>query len=243
MEYEYFSQSGEDVIIAQAMPHEHGFFVDIGASDGIRFSNTYHFEKHKGWNGLCVEAFPDYIPELKKNRKCSVFHAAVGSVEGPVTLYSNRRGSLSTLDKHKHVEYAISFGSSFEGTKEITVGGWHLDVLLRSFNCPRIFDLLSIDVEGTDHHVIERLLPYRPKVVIIEVDVGNQDQIMDILAGYKYHYVRDINGNRIFTSTETMKDSVLQASRSGHVVTTTPHPFLDEGDVDAQLIRKTIEEW
>lgn len=33
--------------------------MDIGAHDGIRFSNSYAFSV-LGWKGICVEAHPDY---------------------------------------------------------------------------------------------------------------------------------------------------------------------------------------
>lgn len=35
-----------------------GFFLDIGAHDGIELSNTYVLEKKYNWSGICVEANP-----------------------------------------------------------------------------------------------------------------------------------------------------------------------------------------
>jgi hypothetical protein len=46
-----------------------GFYLDIGANDGISGSNTYIFEQI-GWNGICIEPQPDVYKILKKYRNC-----------------------------------------------------------------------------------------------------------------------------------------------------------------------------
>jgi len=53
-----------------------------------------------GWSGICIEAHPDYISLLRRNRPNSVIvHAAVGDEDKEtVSFYANSRGSFSTLD-------------------------------------------------------------------------------------------------------------------------------------------------
>jgi len=48
-----------------------GYFVDIGAHDGITNSNSYIFEKYFGWSGICVEPNPNLrsYQTLINNRK------------------------------------------------------------------------------------------------------------------------------------------------------------------------------
>lgn len=43
-----------------------------------------------------------------------------------------------------------------------------LDSILLQTRMPHDFDLLSIDIDGNDYHVWERVVTYRPKVVVIE---------------------------------------------------------------------------
>lgn len=43
-----------------------------------------------------------------------------------------------------------------------------LDAILASTSLPVDFDLLSIDVDGNDYHIMESLETYRPKVIVIE---------------------------------------------------------------------------
>ena len=32
-----------------------GFFVELGASDGVFMSNSLFFERELGWKGICIE--------------------------------------------------------------------------------------------------------------------------------------------------------------------------------------------
>ena len=45
-----------------------GTFVEMGALEGFRFSNTYSFEKVLGWNGVLIEANPESCRALAVNR-------------------------------------------------------------------------------------------------------------------------------------------------------------------------------
>ena len=51
-----------------------GFYVDIGANDGVKISNSWALDKLFGWRGLCSDPFPHGMEE----RSCDVarwFHA------------------------------------------------------------------------------------------------------------------------------------------------------------------------
>ena len=52
---ESFSQHRQDLFVQYYYrKSESGlFFVDIGANDGITFSNTYALEKNAKWGGVC----------------------------------------------------------------------------------------------------------------------------------------------------------------------------------------------
>ena len=46
--------------------YENGFFVDIGANDGVNQSTTWYYEKTLNWNGILIEPLPHIFKELKK---------------------------------------------------------------------------------------------------------------------------------------------------------------------------------
>ena len=66
-----------DQQLLQYLDYSGGFFVELGANDGIRQSNTLFLEKKKHWKGLLIEPFPERAKECEKNRPNSfVFCAA-----------------------------------------------------------------------------------------------------------------------------------------------------------------------
>ena len=63
------SQLGQDLQVLKYYSNKrNGFFVEIGASDGIHFSNTYLLESKYNWKGICVEPLPDKFLNLCSNR-------------------------------------------------------------------------------------------------------------------------------------------------------------------------------
>ena len=52
-----------------------GYFIEIGACDGIECSSCYYFEKNLDWKGLAVEPARIYANNIKKNRANPIFTA------------------------------------------------------------------------------------------------------------------------------------------------------------------------
>ncbi|WP_366915497.1 FkbM family methyltransferase [uncultured Gelidibacter sp.] len=61
-----------------------GFFIDIGAHDGISLSNSFLFEKHRAWKGICIERNPKVFSKLEKNRSSTSLNICVGEVNEPI---------------------------------------------------------------------------------------------------------------------------------------------------------------
>lgn len=66
----YYSQYQQDRILNEFIFRNAraGAFLDIGAYDGVLFSNTCFFERDLGWRGICVEPTPHIFAQLRKNR-------------------------------------------------------------------------------------------------------------------------------------------------------------------------------
>lgn len=65
-----YSQYGEDGILEEVFRRcgiEKGFFVEFGAWDGIKYSNTYSLLAGHDWKGVYIEADSERFEELKQN--------------------------------------------------------------------------------------------------------------------------------------------------------------------------------
>ena len=47
---------------------KNGFFVDVGAHDGISINNTLYFERNNGWKGINIEPIKKVFDNLVINR-------------------------------------------------------------------------------------------------------------------------------------------------------------------------------
>ena len=64
----YYSQSGEDKIMYEKFLNkiQNGVFLEMGACDGVLYSNTLFLEKTCGWTGILIEPHPNQFEKLKK---------------------------------------------------------------------------------------------------------------------------------------------------------------------------------
>lgn len=73
----FYSQAGQDKWVLEKIGSR-GFFVDVGAYDGIESSNTYALEL-AGWKGICIEPNPEAFAKLENNRHSINVMAAAGA--------------------------------------------------------------------------------------------------------------------------------------------------------------------
>jgi FkbM family methyltransferase len=235
----YYSQHGEDYIVDKIFRNiKGGFFVEIGCIDGRRFSNTLVLEK-RGWKGICIEAHPDYIGLLKRNRPNSiVIHAAVGEADqDEVNFYANSRGSLSTLDKRKEIEFKDRYEQYFTGFEVKKVKKRRLDTILSEFDVKEIH-VMSLDIEGYESQALKglNLDKYRPNLFVIEADSNEDEKRVDqILIASGYYKGFKIACNLFYFSKERLyqkiKGKIFLATLSH-----TEHPLDHDGDQTKKVV-------
>lgn len=144
----FYSQAGQDRWVAETVFNYKtgGFFVDIGAFDGIRLSNTYRLERSLSWKGLCIEADSGTFALLKRNRRCLCVNACVGA-EGQHVEFSTGRGPYSGRKD-------MSSGNEQSSQGTTTLRAMPLAQLLQQAGTPPTIDYLSIDVEGMEEEVM-----------------------------------------------------------------------------------------
>jgi FkbM family methyltransferase len=187
----YYSQIQQDKwIIEEIFPGvTNGFFVDVGAADGVRFSNTLALEE-LGWAGLCIEPHPELFPKLENNRPNShCVNRCVGNVTGFVDfcvadLDPLLSGRVDTLGNY--------MGQKVTG-KIIRIESQTLTSILEAFKVPRMpqqMHYMSLDVEGAEMEVLRGLdfSKYAFKAITVEHNFHPvlRPQIRHILEQHEY---------------------------------------------------------
>ena len=183
----YYSQCGQDKLIVETLfPNKNNrTFVDIGANDGITFSNTYLLEK-MGWTGITVEPIPLVYEQLAKNRTCITVSGCVSNTSGKKVfrLASMLSGILDEYDP-KHLKRIESECGECE---DILVDSYNINELLKKYNITHI-DYLTIDVEGAETTILNSLDFDQIHVSVIGVENNyNNDNIPTLLTGKGFSF-------------------------------------------------------
>ncbi len=135
---------------------KNGYFVDVGAHDGITFNNTYRFEKYYGWSGINIEPIPNVFKTLVQNRpKSHNLNVAISDneliakfIESEADMESGLVESMDPVQLEKIYQRANS--------KKFSVKTQLLKNILNEYGIQNI-NLLSIDVEGAEVGVIKSI--------------------------------------------------------------------------------------
>ena len=147
------SQLGQDLFVIYFLGgKKNGFFIEIGACDGVQLSNSLKLEKI-GWNGIISEPSPYWINKIK-NRKCIVSTKAVfnesnkkldfGSIENFPDL-SGIKSSFNMDDNNK-----LRKDSKLHKVETITLN----DLIEKKAQGNKI-NYISIDTEGSEYEIIK----------------------------------------------------------------------------------------
>lgn len=152
-----------DMKMETYLDFNNGYFVELGANDGVNQSNTLYFEKFRGWHGVLIEPYLPNFNRLIRNRSSANFYrnaACVGPsyTDEKVTLaYSNLMTStLGISEIPNPVDHAVS-GERFWGGKTFVFETYALTLnsILIEAKSPKTIDLLSIDVEGVELEILK----------------------------------------------------------------------------------------
>lgn len=201
----YFSQYLQDQFVDEVVLNKkrNGFFLDIGAHDGISYSNSYYFEKYRAFNGICVEPNPTVFAKLKANRNTTCMNVCIGQPDGMVKfLVIEGYGEMlsGVLDSYapEHME-RINNIIELEGgaKKEIEVPSIPLQKidLLEGIE----IDYCSIDTEGHEYSVLNSIDFDKVKIKCFTIENNYNDKnVENLLASKGYVNVFRIGDDDVF---------------------------------------------
>jgi len=203
---ESFSQYGQDRFVDQYVFEERtgGFFVDIGAHDGVSLSNTVFFERHRGWDGVCVEPMPERFAQLQSNRQCRCVQGCVSPTSGvrQFTMVTGAADMLSGLASTMSADHRQRIESELQvkggQTRVIEVQCHTFNQLMEQCNAPRI-DFCSIDTEGCELDILRSIDFSRfPATCYCIEDNNHVVQIRRFFKPLNYRLVEKLGQDLIF---------------------------------------------
>jgi len=151
---------------------------DLKKENSQTKSNTRLFEYARnvtsqfGEDGI-IEKVLDVINDKNKwcvefgswdGRKCSNTYNLIQNKNYSAVLIECNPKKFKELQKTFQANTKVNPINTFVGFEDENC----LDAILKKTKIPVDFDLLSIDIDGNDFHVWERVRYYKPKVVVIE---------------------------------------------------------------------------
>ena len=208
----YFGLNELDKKVSKYIDYDNGYFIELGANDGISQSNTLYFEKFRNWRGILIEPVKFKFDQCLKSRdKNNLFYnyACVSSEfkhDHVELIYSNLR--TVTSDKQNLIEAKNHIKSEdlniYQSHKKLKVEAKTLNYILKKSKAPKIIDFLSLDTEGYEIEVLKGVdfEEYFFKYILVESKnfelinnylIKKNYELLDKLSIHDYLYKKNEN--------------------------------------------------
>ena len=180
-----------------------GFFIELGAHDGITQSNTFYYEKKYNWKGILIEPVPklfNYCKKYRSNKNLYFCNACVSfdfNKDKVKLIYSNLMTTAVDLtsDDYRKKHLADPELNFFEKNNYFYANARTLNSILKESKAPNIIDFFSLDVEGAEFDVLNGIdfSIYNFKYIIIETD--NFERLDKFMTNKNYKFINKYNSN------------------------------------------------
>lgn len=164
-----------------------GFYIELGAFDGLTQSNTAFFEFYRNWRGILIE------PSLGSFTSCLTNRPKSYTVNA--CCVSNDYTEDNISGDFNNITMASVNGLRLKNTSNLVqVKAMTLEKILDDYfskNGEKEIDFVSIDTEGYELEVIKglNLNKYKPTYLLIEIYANQFNNICEFLnnCNYKLH--------------------------------------------------------
>ena len=220
-----YSQCGEDVHLFQKYfkGKENRYCIELGALDGETFSNTKLFEKTLNWKCILIEANPMFWGFMIRNRpKAHCYKAFVGKSGKIVDYQCYFNGYRAAMNGVAEWQDPYIFDNYFNDEmkrKEVGYATFPFDPIPltyfvneshRIWNIPR-FDLLSLDVEGSELEVLQSY-DFKIPIDYILIEKNKRMTECDVyLQSLGYSKIENIANNALYKLREIVPPTLQLA--------------------------------
>lgn len=164
-----------------------GYFVEFGATNGSKNSNTWLLEKTLGWKGILAEPNPFWHSALAAERDAAIEHRCVSSKSHETVTFIATNDTDPELSGIARYADADHFAETRSRGQRIEVETISLDDLLDQHGAPQRIDYLSIDTEGSELDILSAYsFSRRFNVLSVENNPRNERAIDELLAANGY---------------------------------------------------------
>jgi len=212
MATKYYSQCSEDEFLNTKYfkNKKNGIYLELGALDGIMYSNTKYFEDEHNWKGILIEPHPLKFELLKKNRPNNfLFDNLISNKSEPLEfLYFTEylaqvSGVIDSLSQHHYDAFFNNNKFSYIPQEKIILTPTSLSKIINSTEIKHI-DLFSLDVEGHEYEVLMSFdFDIEIDVILIEmlgVQPDKDELCRKLLIEKGYIFSEKYKHNEIFVS-------------------------------------------
>ena len=165
-----------------------GFFIELGANDGISQSNTAMFEFYFNWKGILIE--PSIIgfnkcQYYRKNSVCLNYACVSNNYTSKYIMGDFKDNNLQGSIDGKQLLRKKNIQRELIKVKTITLEKI-LDLYLDK---NKKIDLLSLDTEGYELNILKglNLNKYRPYYILVEITNITNENYKNVLDFLKLH--------------------------------------------------------
>ena len=170
----FYSQQKEDKFLYDKfLNYKNGFFIEIGAMDGLTYSNTKFFEDELAWNGILIEPTNQYEQLIINRPNCYNFNCVISEINGEVVFVGNGSvgGVLSTMNEIHKFNFSL-----YSENLSMKIKSLPFYEITKNIDIKRV-DLFSIDVEGSEFEVLNTFDWNIPVyLILIELDGNNKEK-------------------------------------------------------------------
>jgi len=208
----YYSQCQEDIFLNENIfkNKKNGVYIELGALDGVLYSNTKFYEDSLNWKGILIEPHPEKFKLLQINRPNNfLFNNLVSCHKEPLEFryfvdchaaVSGVENTLSQLHFDMFFDSDNALNKSLPQNK-IFIKPVSLTEIVKETNIKHI-DLLSLDVEGHEYEVLQSWDFSIPiDIILIEtldVQPEKEELCRQILIKNNYKFITKYKHNEIF---------------------------------------------
>ena len=209
----FYSQCGEDKMLYEKYFKNYSlkgqkYYLEMGALDGVLFSNTKFYEDTLNWTGILVEPNPFVYSTLASNRPNNILMSAICSDQKEALSFSIcvNAPAVCSLKMTEPKNFDTGFYASSKMITMKTIPTT-LDDIIGKSGLERI-DLCVIDVEGHEVNVLNSF-SFKIPVVLWLIEISGTDEknqhVIKIMKENKCKFIEKCAHNMIFIHEDYLK--------------------------------------